>query len=342
MTFDEMLYFSFYVAGGLIAGLFVKRVVSPVVRRAAARTKWTADDLIIDSIGKWVIPWFIALGLFLGWRRVQMDTKYHQWLENGLMVFYIFSITWIVATVLSGMTKIKHPDSEAVVRSSSIIGNIIKVIVYSIGILVILQSLGISITPILAGLGVGGLAVALALQDTLSNLFAGIQIISTKQINPGDFIKLESGQEGFVEDISWRYTALKTGSNNIIIVPNSKLAGAIVSNYFLPGKEIVFDIAIGVDYNSDLQKVEEVTVKVLKEMQQASPDCVQDFEPFIRFQEFGESSIDLKAFLKAKTFGSQFLIKHELMKRIQKRYAEEGINIPYPVRNVFISKPRGE
>ncbi len=342
MTFDEMLYFSFYVAGGLIAGLLVKKLVSPVVRRAVARTKWTADDLIIDSIGKWVIPWFIALGLFLGWRRVQMDTKYHQWLENGLMVFYIFSITWIVATVLSGMTKIKHPDSEAVVRSSSIIGNIIKVIVYSIGILVILQSLGISITPILAGLGVGGLAVALALQDTLSNLFAGIQIISTKQINPGDFIRLESGQEGFVEDISWRYTALKTGSNNIIIVPNSKLASAIVSNYFLPGKEIVFNIDIGVDYNSDLQKVEEVTVKVLKEMQQASPDCVQDFEPFIRFQQFGESSIDLKAFLKAKTFGSQFLIKHELMKRIQKRYAEEGINIPYPVRNVFISKQPGE
>ena len=342
MTFDEMLYFSFYVAGGLIAGLLVKKVISPIVKRAVAHTRWTADDLIIESIGKWVIPWFIALGFFLGWRQVEMDLKYHQWIEKGLAVFYIFSITWIVATVLSGMTKVKDPDSEAVVRSSSIIGNIIKVIVYCIGVLVILRSLGISITPILAGLGVGGLAVALALQDTLSNLFAGIQIISTKQINPGDFIKLESGQEGFVEDISWRYTALKTGANNIIIVPNSKLAGVIVSNYFLPDKEVVFDIAVGVDYNSDLQKVEEVTVKVLKEMQQASPDCVQHFEPFIRFQQFGESSIQLKAFLKAKTFGSQFLIKHELMKRIQKRYAEEGINIPYPVRNVFISKQGGE
>jgi small-conductance mechanosensitive channel len=342
MTFDEMLYFSFYVAGGLIAGLFIKKVISPVVKRAVAHTKSTADDLIIESIGKWVIPWFIALGIFLGWRQVEMDLKYHQWLEKGLAVFYIFSITWIVATVLSGMTKIKDPDSEAVVRSSSIIGNIIKVIVYCIGMLVILQSLGISITPILAGLGVGGLAVALALQDTLSNLFAGIQIISTKQINPGDFIKVESGQEGFVEDISWRYTALRTGSNNMIIVPNSKLASVIVSNYFLPDKEIVFDITVGVDYNCDLQKVEEVTVQVLKEMQNASPDCVQHFEPFIRFQQFGESSIQLKAFLKAKTFGSQSLIKHELMKRIQKRYREEGINIPYPVRNVFINKPSGE
>src|SRR5690606_23283871 len=139
--------------------------------------------------------------------------------------------------------------------------NIIKVIVYCIGMLVILQSLGVSITPILAGVGVGGRAVALALQDTLSNLLAGIQVISTKQINPGDFIKLESGQEGVVEDISWRYTALKTGYNNTIIVPNSKLAGIIVSNYFLPDKEIMFDIAVGVDYNSDLEKVERVTVE---------------------------------------------------------------------------------
>ena len=183
MTFDELLYFSFFVAGGLFAGLFVKKVISPVVKRAVAHTKWTADDLIIESIGKWVIPWSIALGFFLGWRRVEMDAKYHQWLEHGLLIFYIFSLTWIVAAVLTGMTKIKNPDSEAVVRSSSIVGNIIKVIVYCIGMLVILQSLGISITPILAGLGVGGLAVALALQDTLSNLFAGIQIISTKQIS---------------------------------------------------------------------------------------------------------------------------------------------------------------
>ena len=338
MTFDELLYFSLFVAGGLITGLFVKKVISPVIRKVVARTKWTADDLIIESVGKWVVAWLIALGIFLGLRKVEMDITYHRWLQNGLMIFYIFSITWIVAAVLSGMTKIKNPDSGAVIRSSSIIGNIIKVIVYCIGILVILGSMGISITPILAGLGVGGLAVALALQDTLSNLFAGIQIIATRKINTGDFIRLDSGQDGFVEDISWRYTTLKTGANNMVIIPNSKLAGVILSNFYYPNQEVLFDIAVGVDYNSDLEKVEQVTVEVLKEMQKASADCVQDFEPFIRFQQFGDSSIDLKVFLKAKTFGSQFLIKHELMKRIQKRYTEEGINIPFPVRNVFINK----
>ncbi|HRQ50526.1 MAG TPA: mechanosensitive ion channel family protein, partial [Agriterribacter sp.] len=254
---------------------------------------------------------------------------------------YVFSATWIVANVLSGMTKVRSVHSGNVVASSSIIGNIIKVIVYCIGILVILQSLGISITPALTALGVGGLAVALALQDTLSNLFAGIQMIATRKINSGDFIRLESGQDGFVEDIGWRYTTLRTGANNTVIIPNAKLAGVILSNFFYPNKESVFDVAIGVDYNSDLEKVEKITVEVLREIQAASADCVQDFEPFIRFQRFGESSIDLKAFLKTKTFGSQSLVKHELIKKLRKRYREEGISIPFPVRNVLVNKPYG-
>ena len=342
MTFDEMLYFSLFIAGGLIAGFFIKKVISPFFKKAAARTKWAVDDLVFESVSKWLIPWFVALGVFLGWRRVDMDVKYHHWLENGLMIFYVLSVTWIIANVLSGMAKVRGPHGDNVVASSSIIGNIIKVIVYCIGILVILQSLGISITPVLTALGVGGLAVALALQDTLSNLFAGIQLISTRKINPGDFIRLESGQDGFVEDISWRYTTLKTGDNNSVIIPNSKLAGLILSNYFYPDKEVVFSVDVGVDYNSNLEEVERITVEVLKEVQSALADCARDFEPFIRFQQFSDSSITLKAFLKAKTFGSQFLIKHELMKKIQKRYKEEGINIPFPVRNVIVSNPESQ
>ncbi|MCO5236263.1 MAG: mechanosensitive ion channel family protein [Chitinophagaceae bacterium] len=336
MTFDDALYLSLFLAGGLIAGFFVKKVISPFFRKMATSTKWAVDDLIIESIGKWLIPWFVALGAFLGWKRIPMDTKYHHWMENALMIFYVFSVTWIVARILSGMAKVHSTQGEKVVASSSIVSNIIKVIVYCIGFLVILQSLGISITPVLTALGVGGLAVALALQDTLSNLFAGIQIISTRMINHGDFIRLDSGQDGFVEDISWRYTTLRTGDNNRIIIPNSKLAGVILANYYYPDQEVLFDVSIGVDYNSDLRQVEQVTVEVLKEIQKDFADCVQSFEPFIRFQQFGDSSITLKAFLKSKTFGGQFLVKHELMKKLHRRYKDEGINIPFPVRDVYL------
>lgn len=338
MSWDELLYFSLFFVGGLVTGYLVKKLVSPALKKITGKTKWAADDLIFESVSKWVVSWFAMLGVYLGWKHVELAMKYHRWLENGLLIFYVFSVTWIVAHVLAGMTKIRNANSGNVVASSSIIGNIIKVIVYCVGFLVVLQSLGISITPILTALGVGGLAVALALQDTLSNLFAGIQIIATKKINPGDFIRLDSGQDGFVEDISWRYTTLKTGTNNLVIIPNSKLAGVILSNFYFPNQEVQFDIMVGVDYNSDLEKVERVTIEVLKEVQKDFSDCVQQFEPFIRFQQFGESSIDFKAYLMTKTFGSQFLVKHELIKRIFKRFVQEGINIPFPVRQVYLEK----
>lgn len=337
MNFDETLYFSLFVAGGLITGLFIKKIVAPIFKKVVARTKWVADDLIFDNVSKWVIPWFTAVGTYFGWMRVEMSVKYHQWLQNGLMIFFVFSITWIIANVLSGLTKVRNAEGDKVVNSSSIVGNIIKVIIYCLGILVILQSLGISITPILTALGVGGLAVALALQDTLTNLFSGIQIISTRKINPGDFIRLDSGQDGFVDDISWRYTTLRSSDNNTIIIPNSKLSSIIVANNSFPQKEVVFNIEVGVDYNSDLEEVEKIAIDVLRDMQKTWADCDSSFIPFIRYQQFGESSITLKVFLKAKTFSSQFLLRHELMKKLKKRFNEAGINIPYPVRNVILS-----
>jgi len=338
MTWNEFLQFSIYTGCGIVLGFLIQKLLMPVLHKMADRSKWAGDDLIISSISKWVTSWFVALGIFLGWRRVQMDEKYHHWLENGLLIFYIFSVTWILATVFAGLTSIKPKGSDKVPASSSIVGNIIKVIVYCIGLLVILQSLGIQITPILTALGVGGLAVALALQDTLSNLFAGIQLIATKKINPGDYIRLESGPEGFVEDVSWRYTSLRVGVNSIFIVPNSKLASLIVSNFDYPGRDFIMDVSVSVDYNSNLDNVEKITIEVIKQMQDEVEECVSNFEPFVRFQQFGESSIDLKAYIKIRDYVSQAVVKHKFIKELKERFDKEGINIPFPVRTVYINK----
>lgn len=342
MTLDELIQFSIFVAAGFLIGLLLNKLVAPRLLKIAQKSKWAGDDLIIRTLTTWLIPWFIVLGVFLGWKRVDMQEKYHQWIENGIAIFYILSLTIMLARILSGLTAIRDTRSGKISSSSSIVGNIIKVIVYCLGILMILQSLGIKITPILTALGVGGLAVALALQDTLSNLFAGIQIVSTKKINTGDYIRLDSGQEGFVEDVNWRYTSVRVGANSIFIVPNSKIASIIVTNFDYPNKEYVFDISVGVDYNSDLEKVERVTIEVIKELQQDVEECVPDFAPFIRFQQFGGSSIDLKAFIRVKDFGSQSKVRHEFIKRLKKRYEEEGINIPYPTQTVFLKQQDSE
>jgi small-conductance mechanosensitive channel len=338
MNENDILQLSIYVVSGFLIGLLLHKVIVPLISKLASKTAIKSDDLIIKTIGKWVIPWFLALGLFMGLRRLELDSNFYYWLENGLLIFYIFSGTLILARVVSGLIKIKAAGSDAIIPSSSIISNIVIVIIYCIGLLIILQSQGISITPVLTALGVGGLAVALALQNTLSNLFAGLQIISSGNFNRGDFIKLSTGEDGFIEDITWRSTTIRAASDHIIIVPNSKLADMTVSNYYLPQHEITFAVEVGVSYDSDLSRVEKVTTEVIKETLQESAAGVKDFEPEIRFFAFGESMIKLKAFLRVNNYSAQFEVRSEFIKKIHARYHTEGIHIPYPTHSVLIKK----
>jgi small-conductance mechanosensitive channel len=224
---------------------------------------------------------------------------------------------------------------------TSLTQNIARIIIFGIGILIILNSLGISITPILATLGVGGLAVALALQDTLSNLFAGFHIIAARQIKVGDYVKLDTGEEGYVTDITWRTTKIRMLPNNVVLIPNEKLTKAIVTNYYLPDREMAVLVNLGVHYNSDLEKVEKVTCEVAKEVMKTVAGGVPDFQPFIRYNTFGDFSIGFTVILRAREFVDQYLIKHEFVKRLHERYAKEGIVIPYPIRAINYEQEKG-
>jgi small-conductance mechanosensitive channel len=338
MSQHDILQLSIYIVSGFLIGLFLHKVIMPLFAKLAAKTSIKSDDLIISTISTWVIPWFLALGLYLGLKQLELESRFYFWLENGLMIFYIFSATMIVARVVSGMIKIKAAGTDAIIPSSSIISNIVIIIIYCIGLLIILQSQGISITPVLTALGVGGLAVALALQPTLSNLFAGLQIISSGNFNKGDFVRLSTGEDGFIEDITWRSTTIRAASDHIIIVPNSKLADMTVSNYYLPQHEITFAVEVGVSYDSDLSKVEKITKEVIKETLQQSEDGVKEFEPEISFIAFAESSIRVKAFLRVNNYSAQFQVRSAFLKKLHERYNQEGIHIPYPMRSILLKK----
>ncbi len=262
--------------------------------------------------------------------------------ENGviriagkvLLVLGILSVTMVVSGITRRLIAVYAKGADSALPVTSLTQNVSRIVIFCIGILIVLSSLGISITPILATLGVGGLAVALALQETLSNLFSGLTITAARQIRIGDYIKLESGEEGYVTDINWRTTQIKMLPNNIVLVPNSKLAQAIVVNYCIPDKEMSVTVDVGVHYHSDLEKVEKVTSEVAKEVMQEVTGGVPGFEPFIRYNTFGDFSIQFTVILRAKEFVDQYLIKHEFIKRLHARYQKEGIVIPYPIQAI--------
>ena len=209
-----------------------------------------------------------------------------------------------------------------------------QIAVFVVGGLIVVQTVGISITPLLTALGVGGIAVALALQDTLSNLFSGLHILASRQVKIGDYIKLSTGEEGYVADISWRNTSIRALSNNMYVVPNLVMASSIITNYDQPQREMAVLVNVGVGYESDLKKVERVTVEVGREVMKEVAGGVPEFEPFIRYNTFGDFAIGFTVILRGKEFVDQYMIKHEFVKRLHERYNQEGIVIPFPIRTI--------
>jgi small-conductance mechanosensitive channel len=227
--------------------------------------------------------------------------------------------------------------SSAVEGALSLIQGIARGVIIGLGILVFLDSVGISITPLIASLGIGTLAVALALQDTLANLFAGLYMIAEKPIAAGHFIKLEGGEQGYVTKVGWRSTHLRMLSDTVVVVPNVKLAGNVITNFSLPKDELAVSVEAGVSYQSDLAQVERVTLEVAREVIGEIDGAIRSFEVRMRYHTFGESSINFTVLLGAKDFASGLAVKHEFVKRLHARYRRESISMPFPTRTIDVA-----
>ncbi len=318
---------------GWFAGVIFERIFFKKLKRFVAKTRFPGNELVFQSLHRMPSLWFFFAGLYGAILTLPINPAASGIMQKLLTAIFLYTVTLVLARLAAGLMTIYGQRTEGL--SASLLSNLARIIVITFGVLMILQALGISITPILATLGIGGLAVALAFQDTLSNLFSGLYLIISGQVRTGDYVKLESGEEGYVSDITWRNTTIKEIPNNLIVVPNTKLGSAIFKNYHLPAPEIVFQVPVGVSYDSDLEQVEQVTLSVAREVMQTVPGGVPEFEPFIRYQDFEDFRINFIAFLRVKEFFDQRLVKHEFVKRLHKRYREEGIEIPLLIKNVY-------
>lgn len=322
------------IAGTLILGYIIRGIFFSRLSKWSEKNNNNLSKIIISAVKGPIIIWFLMLGIYLALGISKLPENIIVVIGKILLSLGVLSITLVLVN-LSAALIIKYSYKfEHVLPLTSLTHNISRIVIFGAGALIILDTLGIPISPILATLGVGGLAVALGLQDTLGNVFAGFYIVMSRQIRIGDYVKLESGEEGYVSDITWRTTQIKALSNYIILIPNEKLTKTIANNYYLPDKEMSVSVQVGVHYDSDLNKVEKVTAEVAREVMKEVKGGVPEFEPFIRFHTLGDSSIDFSVILRAKEFTDQYLIKHEFLKRLIARYAKEGIIIPYPIRAI--------
>jgi small-conductance mechanosensitive channel len=325
-----------FILGGLVLGIVCERVVLRKLRRFAAQTRWESDEIITNALRGMPVVWLLVAGFYGALVSVPVREDVARAVKTTLLVLLILSASVVAARLAAGFVALSSRKAGVAFLSTSIFVNLTKIVVFAVGILTVLQTLGIPITPLFTALGIGGLAVALGLQETLSNLFAGIQVIASKQIRPGDYVKLASGEEGYISDITWRYTTIRSLPNNRIIVPNAKISSAIVTNHHLPDREMAVLVNVGVSYQSDLDEVERATIEVAREVMEEVQGGVPEFAPFIRFHTFGDFSINFTVILRAREFVDQYLIKHEFVKRLHRRYRGDGIEIPFPIRTVYV------
>lgn len=322
------------IVGCVIAGLIIERVVMTRVRRYAQNTSLKFDDVVVSALRGIVFFGFVLLGVYLALPYLPLSEGWQgrltTWLFVAAMAVGVVAAMRLVTGIVLYYAHTIMPTSASIVRI------IVNIIVLVIGTLVIFKTLGVDVTPVLTALGVGGLAVALALQDTLANLFAGVHLLAMKQINTGDYVTLDSGQEGFIEDIGWRATTIRMLRNNLIVVPNTKLAQAIITNYNLPAREMSVLVGVGVAYDSDLEHVERVAKEVAREVVTEREGGVKEFDPLVRFYEFGDSSINFNVIFRSREFVDQYSLTHEFVKALHKRFGEEGIEIPFPIRTVYM------
>lgn len=321
------------VAASVGAGFVVAVVLRTFIRHLqmrAEKTSWKADDLVLTLV-RMVVPSYVLIGgLWAAVVAIPFNSAWHNDLSHAMVALLVVIITIAVARVAGTMVQHRAMSHSGTSGSATIFVNITRVIVLALGLLLLLNSLGIAITPLLTALGVGGLAVALALQDTLENLFAGVHILASHQVQPGAFIQLDNGMEGYIVDTNWRNTIIRQTSNNVVVVPNNTLAQSILTNYHQPDQQMSVSVEARVGYGSDLDYVERVTIEVAREVMREVEGGVPDQEPLVRFTTFADSSITFNVILRASEANHRSTITHEFVKRLHRRYQAEGISIPFP------------
>ena len=325
----------------LVTSWIVRSILFPIMVRLAGLAPTEVVKIILLSVRTPVSLVVILIGSYLAFTIPLSPTKsLEDMLTTTIFVLVTIISVYATASLISNLfswymtTVATRTQSTLDDQLFPLFRRVAVVLIYGIGILLILDQLHININPLIAGLGLGGLAVALAIQPTLSNIFAGTYVMTEGVISSGDFIELENGMSGYVMDVGWRSTRIRTFQNNLVVIPNSRFAETIITNYQLPAPAVNVIVNCGVSYDSDLYKVEQICNEVMAKVLETSPNANKEYGGYFGYDKFGDSNIDFWIFAQAKDRIASFQLKNALMQSLHQEFKRAGIVINYPVRTL--------
>ncbi|MDO9034755.1 MAG: mechanosensitive ion channel [Methanoregula sp.] len=329
------LYAAVTVAAGLVmAG--VAHVIVRWLKKKAEATESLLDDIILMAVGRPLIVAIIALSVYIALTRFDIVPESMNWLitDQVINAFFILLGAWIVSVFsfnlirTYGTLAAEKTETDLGDRLLPILEIAARYLIWFVAFLLILADFKIDITPLLAGAGIGALALALAAQDIIGNFFSGAIIAVDKPFKIGDRVKIDTFL-GDVVSIGPRSTRIKSLDNQIVTFPNSKVTSSVVINYAMPDLKLKVRIPFSVAYGSDMDKVKEILLAIAHEAGKKTSWVVIDPAPSVYFLEFGESSLNGQLIVWANNYGSLWDVQDYVNCRIARRFAEEKIEIPF-------------
>jgi len=338
-------YATFALNIGIWAGiaLIFAFIIDPAVRIFTKKTKTVLDDRILKILRVPIFALVIVFGVVSSLSILQLTEGEVNVIFEIYGVFLIVIVTFITYKIFKEVliylgrrwaSKTSTEIDDVLIPVIDKLGGLIILVFGAVGII---SYFGYDITFLLAGVGVGGLVIAFAAQDVLSNLFSGIFLLLDRPFVEGDYITLNSGELCRVEKIGIRSTRLyDTMENDYIILPNNKLVNDKIVNMDEPDEQGRAIVEVGVAYGTDIERVEKILLEIVRKHPKVLNETGK--EPVARFLKFGESSLEFSAYFWIDNFMNKWLVAHEIRKQVYVRFAEEGIEIPFPQRTIYIKE----
>ena len=331
-----------YVEAALIFLLFVVigKIIAVVLRKyikkITDRTKTKFDDILLEKSEPSLTYLIILIGVKVVLMRIGIiNLPIFRIINSLIAVIVVYFLVILMDTIIEvwGLEWEKKTKS-GIDAMLPLIHKLSKVIFIMIGIIVILNIWEKDVTGFVAGLGVAGIVLGFALKDSLGNIFGGISIILDKTYRVGDRIKIDSGESGIVYDIGLRSTKIKTWDNDILVIPNGKMANSKIQNYVQPSIRSRCVIDFGVAYGSDIKKVKNVVMKTVKKVE----NVLKDPEPSVAFVKMNDFSLDFKAKFWVEDVSQGYAAKEKSTCMIYDALNKAKISIPFPTRTVYLKK----
>lgn len=341
----ELITIGAIIVVSLVTAFVVMWVFGRIFARFAAKTETTLDDKIIKAIKRPGFYLILTFGL-----SVLVEHLHTAFPDDGEWVYkYVDGVIWIIGASLialmimrlvnvfgSWLTKniASRSDSDMYAEFLPLINRLLRVVVFVVALVTVLSHFNVDVNGLLAVLGVGSLAIALAAKDTIANMISGFIIMIDRPFRAGDRVILSSGEKCDVHKIGLRSTSFKTFENTLIILPNENLITSKIENVTYPNSQIRVKVTVGVAYGSDVEQVKKILIKCISD----HPKTLDDPEPVVHFTDLADNSINFSAVGRVDLVTDQYTTQNEIRQMIYDRLNEAGIEIPFPQRTVWMKQ----